>query len=485
MNELTELARAELERLGKQEIQVRAAMRAQKAKLQELIRQLPAPINRLPNELLLRMFEFSIQSSDNILKLGKVSRRWRDVILQCPSLWSIIRVTQQRRMLLLEAQVARSAELPLKIGICEIYDEELLNAILDILIPCAVRWRSLVIQGNVFRLCSALTRLNYHEYPSLTHVSIQNKGPRFTGISHFYSRQCPRLEYLELGSYSFQVPHSVTSLSLHLTSMELRLIVQDSSLQELTSLQKLTSLSISKWEGDVKLTPNSIHLLLLEKLVCDGKGELNGLLQAIVAPELIDLQHESPLRDRVDGDIFTKFPNITRLVLSRVEHFSYSGAVAFRFPAIRHVDVGYLRAANSLFASDTGPDTTLHLPRLESLTVRLLCPECDGVLLHSLVAWLKARQSMDLPRLLIRLGFSNSSGHQGHHRGRTRGKFVCGLYVRLHEYCRLEWIDVPLIGTVDDLLQLVCALQFAMSKLSLFWLYRRCQMTLGSTQDTM
>lgn len=53
MNELTE-TRAELEQLKKQEQQVRAAVRAQKTKLQELIRQVPAPINRLPNEELYR-----------------------------------------------------------------------------------------------------------------------------------------------------------------------------------------------------------------------------------------------------------------------------------------------------------------------------------------------------------------------------------------------------------------------------------------------
>ena len=467
MNELTE-TRAELEQLKKQEQQVRAAVRAQKTKLQELIRQVPAPINRLPNEVLLRIFQFFIQSS-NILTLGAVSYRWRDVTLQCPSLWSTIKVTQGRSTSLLEAQVARSAGLPLKIDICNIY---YLNAMLDILIPCAVRWQSLTIQGYAsYYGTSALTRLNDYEYPSLTHVSIRDIRGEFTDISYFYSRQCPHLEYLELESYSstLQVPHSVTFFSLHLTGMELSKVVQG------PSLQKLTSLTISRWEERVELKPNSIQLPLLEKLACTGEGELNGLLQAIVAPNLIDLQHESRLRDRVDGDMLTKFPNITSLVLSRVEHFSFGGVVAFRFPAIRHVDVGYLRAVESLFASDTGPNTTHHLPHLESLTVRLLCP-CERLQLHSLVAWLKARQNMDVPRLLVKFGFSNS--HQ-ECRGRDRGDVIYALYASLHEYCRLEWINVPLTivmsGTVDDLLQLVCAIQLAMSKLTLFRLYRRCQ----------
>jgi len=58
MSELTE-TRAELARLEKQEQQlvkerlhVRATIRTQRTKLEELVRQLPTPINRLPNETL-------------------------------------------------------------------------------------------------------------------------------------------------------------------------------------------------------------------------------------------------------------------------------------------------------------------------------------------------------------------------------------------------------------------------------------------------
>ena len=142
MEELTQ-ARAELARLEKQEQQlvkellhVRTAVRAQRTKLEELARQLPAPINRLPDEILLQIIELSMPSS---VRLASVSRCWRDMILHFPRLWTIIKVTPTRHRSHLKAQVTRSAELPLDVEICSWDDsetkEKLLNAMLDDLTP--------------------------------------------------------------------------------------------------------------------------------------------------------------------------------------------------------------------------------------------------------------------------------------------------------------------------------------------------------------
>ena len=101
MHELTE-ARVELARLEKQEQElieqlynVRTAVRTQRTKLGELVRGIHAPIDRLPNELLLRIFEFSIHASILAFPscdvhrhrkrgLAGVSRHWRDLILRFP-----------------------------------------------------------------------------------------------------------------------------------------------------------------------------------------------------------------------------------------------------------------------------------------------------------------------------------------------------------------------------------------------------------------
>ena len=379
MGELTE-ARAELARLEKQEQQlvkdllhIRAAVRTQRTKLEELVRQLSAPINRLPNETLLQIIELSVPSS---VKLAGVSRRWRDVILHCPSLWTAIKVAPWRHRSLLKAQVARSAELLLKVEICSWNncktDEGLLNDMLDVLIPSAHRWCSLITEDVTDSLFhNLLTKLNHSTYPVLTHVSIRNISfGGSQGVPLFYSGNCPRLQHLELSPYVkhtswFQVPLSITSLSLRLVGTEIRSVFQH------PSFQKLTTLFVS-WNERLDLKPDSIHLPLLEKLVCKFNKLL---LQAIVAPKLTHLEYHSPCLGSINGDVFNprtpRFPNVTRLVFSSVVYFEgLINAVPAAFPAARHIDLSHPWGAKSLFAPKIGSITVDHWQHLKSLTVR-------------------------------------------------------------------------------------------------------------------
>ena len=277
MEELTQ-ARAELARLEKQEQQlvkellhVRTAVRAQRTKLEELARQLPAPINRLPDEILLQIIELSMPSS---VRLASVSRCWRDMILHFPRLWTIIKVTPTRHRSHLKAQVTRSAELPLDVEICSWDDsetkEKLLNAMLDDLTPSAHRWCSLVIQETVAGslLHDLLTRFNRSTYPILTHVSIRNIiFGSSQGVPLFYSGNCPRLQHLELSPYVkhpywVRAPLSVTSLSLHLVGTDVRSFFQHPSFQELTTL-------FISWDERLDLKPDSIHLHSSKSLYAD------------------------------------------------------------------------------------------------------------------------------------------------------------------------------------------------------------------------
>ena len=89
MGELTE-ACVELARLEKQEQEVieqlynvRTAIRAQRTKLDELIRGIHAPIDRLPNELLLRIFELSIHASILAFPSCDVHRHREERIGRC------------------------------------------------------------------------------------------------------------------------------------------------------------------------------------------------------------------------------------------------------------------------------------------------------------------------------------------------------------------------------------------------------------------
>ncbi|KAI6111396.1 hypothetical protein F5141DRAFT_1003525, partial [Pisolithus sp. B1] len=101
---------------------VRSAARAQRSKVEELVQQLPiAPIDRLPDELLSRIFELSLLATAEKLglchvhrlwkrELAGVSRRWKGIVLHSPSLWTYIKVTPTWGKGLLQAYVRRSAE---------------------------------------------------------------------------------------------------------------------------------------------------------------------------------------------------------------------------------------------------------------------------------------------------------------------------------------------------------------------------------------
>ena len=215
MDELTE-ARVELARLENQEKQlieqlynVRTAVRAQRIKLDELIRRTHAPIDRLPNELLLRIIELSIHASvlafpscdvhrHRKLELACVSRHWRDMVLGFPRLWTTIRVSPTWSEPFVKAHVARSCQSPLDIEICAQDVTQSFRASMDILANCAQRWRSFTIRSGPFYghcvLSVLLERMEHDVFPSLTRVSVRgvpsNSADKF---SLFCSERCPHL----------------------------------------------------------------------------------------------------------------------------------------------------------------------------------------------------------------------------------------------------------------------------------------------------
>ena len=233
-SELAE-TRVELARLEKQEQElvqklchVCAAIQVQRTKL---AMELPAPIDRLPNELLMQIFKLSVHESG--LELAGVSRRWRDVILHCPGLWTTIIVEERMSLPKLKTHVARSSESLLDIEI-QLRKEPSLNTVLDVLIPCTHRWRSLVIHCfNDDLLKNMLTTMKCTTYPSLTHLSIRsvrNYPPSMA--SQFYSGSCPRLEHLELegcGDRSFVFVQCATTCHCGPQTCQLRIWLKDKS----------------------------------------------------------------------------------------------------------------------------------------------------------------------------------------------------------------------------------------------------------------
>ena len=147
----------------------------------------------------------------------------------------------------------------------------------NVLLPCAHRWLSLVIEfgiGPPF-LNMILENIRNTSFPSLRHFPIKGTlSQTYKDIPQFCSGNSPQLKHLELGSgfngSNSQVPLGLTSLSL-----DLRVTEQSSIFQQL-ALQNLAVL-ILKGSIHVRIDPNSIHLPLLEKFVCEMSGGEMGL----------------------------------------------------------------------------------------------------------------------------------------------------------------------------------------------------------------
>ncbi|KIM58738.1 hypothetical protein SCLCIDRAFT_27877 [Scleroderma citrinum Foug A] len=501
MDELA-AARAELDRLEKQEQEllkqlfaVRFAAQAQRTKVQGLIKQVSAPVDRLPNELLLQIIELSIQtalvprkSCDVHLgwkrELMKVSHRWRNLILHSPSLWSTIKVTPTWREPLVREHVANSCQYPLDIEICswsETESHDRLVALLDTVTPCAHRWRSLAIRGDITELHRylVLELLDRLTFPTLTLVSLLNVPPYLDGLEGIPTEytaefltpeKSPHLKFLELGGLF------VTTTPLRVPSdlVNLRLVFDDPFGEDppiflgLLSCRNLTSLSLSGevWTFD-QLRPNSIQFPLLETLVCSVRSA-GGLMQALVAPMLSHFEYCPPVWDVSPDDVFArlgdKFSSVIRLVLSGMDPMYEAKAIYSTFPNVRHMVLGPHDSIPIFRLGDDSPsEATWH--HLESLTVDGPKPiRGRSTFPHHLVRWLKYRQHTRQTKLRVRLCAVYATGDW---------KRLWKLHEMLHELCILEWAGVrldmkmSLFGNGNSLV-LVCMSTFIGAPLILF-----------------
>jgi len=491
MDELA-AARAELNQLEKQEQEllkqlfaVRFAAQAQRTKVEGLIKQVPPPVDRLPSELLFQIIELSIQtalvpckSCDVHLEwkreLMKVSRRWRNLILHSPSLWSTIKVTPTWREQLVRDHVASSRQYPLDIEICswsEMESRDRLVALLDIVTPCAHRWRSLAIRDDSTELHRSLVLelLDRMTFPTLTSVSMLNAPPfldNLDGSSTQYTadflapERSPRLKFLELGVLfisiiPFRVPSGLVNLRLVLDD-PFRLREVPPFFLELLSCN-LTSLSLSGacWTFD-QLPPNSVQFPLLETLVCSIRSG-GGLMQALVAPMLSHFEYCPPVWDASPDAMFAglgdKFSSVIRLVLSGTDSLLEVKAIHSTFPNVRHM---VLRPHDSIPIFRPGDDSPSEPTwrHLESLTVDGPKPFSRdwSTFPYHLVRWLKHRQHTRQPKLRVRLSTVYAT---------VDWSTIWDLHEMLHELCILEWAGVrfkmkmKIFGNSDSL-QLVC-----------------------------
>ncbi|KAI6042076.1 hypothetical protein EDC04DRAFT_1080980 [Pisolithus marmoratus] len=442
---------------------VQSATQAQKAEVEEFIRQLPsAPISRLPNELLIRIFKLSLgaalvadhaRAPDRQLSwmqgLAGVSRHWRDVVLNSPTLWTTILVTPYSWKAPVEVHLHRSSQLAIDIEFhswdsFHFIHQDLLKNFLTMLIPHAHRWRSFSISDHIneMYLSAILVRLQRVTFPSLTRVSIHDLPVPFADSQFEHLSlpvflrpgTCPRLKYLRLinpdivDTEEFRVPPSVTRVTVEfdydLSSEEQPWIpsfLDSLSCLQLTTLTLAGGFDISEYH----FPPNSIQLPLLEKFVCRVTNT-RALVQAIAAPSLSHTECYPntlgyPFQNNFTG-LESKFACVHRLILVDFHPVllgwdsSETKEICLAFPNIRHLIFTNPNAVMMLH-----PDVAVYWQHLESLTIHTTAENSSGFL-HGLLPWLKRRLDMKSP--MIRLTF----------KGSMNVPTMSSLYEALHEF---------------------------------------------------
>ncbi|KAI6046677.1 hypothetical protein EDC04DRAFT_2626527 [Pisolithus marmoratus] len=329
-----------------------------------------SPVNRLPAELLLQAFRFYLETVPDTCdvyrhikrELASVSRRWRDVILHSPSLWTTIKVTSYWSEARAKTYVTRSSQSLLDIDFwywSEPDSDGIFTAVLNVLTSCTHRWRSFTIQEDITGLHRSivLDKLEHLSFPSLKRVSIGNFPGSLTEQWELWLRpeNSPHLEHVHLyveadTLVASHIPSGISALSLEITDYR---HIRDSSVFESLSYRGLnrglTSLHVSGMSVDFDLHPNSIQLPLLEEFVCTidhGKA----LIHALVAPKLKHFDYSPQLRpwgnspSVIFADLNSKFNNVDYLCLSHFTAENLSEAVCLASPNVCQlelVDVPY------------------------------------------------------------------------------------------------------------------------------------------------
>ncbi|KAI6108582.1 hypothetical protein EDD16DRAFT_69060 [Pisolithus croceorrhizus] len=273
MKELSN-ARAELARLQCVELEllqdlldVRKALAAQKVVIDELIKASAVPpINRLPNELLAQIF---LLISDERESLATVSRRWRVVIMETPTIWSEICLSHYySRPDLLKLHLDRSRQAPLTISLHYNQTE------LEVVLPHVNRIHTLRIFGSASDVFDEFASL---AFPSLENLLVDLESNSIDRLLSIYSRS-PALKCLELAG--LDGPPLVSGLTAGLLGNS-----PPHCPSRIFPAESLTMLSLLGFTDSWNFLPDSIHFPILESLTFQINDPMS-FLEAIVAPKL-------------------------------------------------------------------------------------------------------------------------------------------------------------------------------------------------------
>ncbi|KAI6002526.1 hypothetical protein EDC04DRAFT_2972440 [Pisolithus marmoratus] len=319
-------ARAELARLQRRELEllqelldVQKAVAAQKALINELIKaSTPPPFDHLPNELLAQIFLIIGYDRDI---LAHVSRHWRAVIMDTPSIWSEIYLEDYKNSMLLRLHLARSRQAPLTIWPRN-YDPELL----DVVMVHANCWHTVLILEGAQPF---LKQISHLRFPSLEVLHIDLEYDSVDLLLLVYPH-APSLKFLRLEG--LEEPPS----SFNLTTGQL-------------SHKSLTRLVLAGKMDNWEFPQDSIHLPALESLILRIKDPMS-LLEAIDAPKLSQFEFSEdyggdPICRAFRGPR-TKFDNVHHIIFApMLDRPSGQAALDVAkelcqvFNGIRHTDI--------------------------------------------------------------------------------------------------------------------------------------------------
>ncbi|KIO00686.1 hypothetical protein M404DRAFT_29356 [Pisolithus tinctorius Marx 270] len=448
MDELV-AARAELVRLEenernlvKQLSDVRTAAAKQRKRIEELIRTRPPPIQCLPVELLSSILLLALRGTNPSQKeiLARVSRHWRDVILDHPNFWSAIEIVSSRKLspaVRLHLKKSREAPLDITIRVESSKHHSSLREGLDLLIPCADRWHTLYI----YSWSSAsfpqfiLGRIGAVKFPSLKRIEFDWSVDTFP--TFLSATNVPVLEHLDLG-YLMVDDRDGRSWHRSMPGM---------SFSTHIPVLTLVTLTLSGHTPPWLLQPNSVHFPVLETLKI-SLTSTSEFFKAIVTPKLISLDYAVSLEDIISSlfsSLEGKFSSVKQVSFTmESSSLDTSGALALCrvFPNVCHAEFYSESLPHAFFDPCEGiyslRSPVDHWKSLESVAFRDMDPslwlEPPIRENNAFVRWLVERQHQQPLRVRIEGAYAEEEDVPS----------FCMLYEILREYCVVELEDVVL-----------------------------------------
>lgn len=253
-----------------------------------------APISKLPNEMLLAIFEEAVACQDPGAEqraectISKVSRRWRDLAIHSPRLWRRVCITPRVAPSMLETYKTRgSRALDIEIwGWKDRRDFQRFDTALETILDSSSRWRSLSIA------CVCDTHLS-HLTLKLSHIG------HFSGLRHFTFRAlrpgqtCSISFLIETATMTQAHPTSQTLSPCMLKSLDAENFTLTGDLSSIhtrttENFSRLSSLTLRRYNNDAR----SFRIMIDFSAFRTMLGAIPNLTTLVL--------HGQPLRFRTD-----------------------------------------------------------------------------------------------------------------------------------------------------------------------------------------